>query len=105
MSSSTNRALAARIAAHARWAAATPEKRRQGTQAARDAIDARLLADLDPDGTLPDDERDERLRNARSAYYARLASRRRKAGTIDPLLASEILDAAEALAHDQGLDP
>jgi hypothetical protein len=64
------RALRARIAAHSRWAT---QDRREGTAAARAAFADRFEREVDPDGTLPRDERLRRAESARKAYFARLA--------------------------------
>ena len=64
------RSLRARIAAHSRWAT---QDRREGTAAARAAFADRFEREVDPDGTLPRDERLRRAESARKAYFARLA--------------------------------
>jgi hypothetical protein len=76
------------------------------------ALTERLIREIDPDGILPPDERDERLQAARSEYFTRLGSHsieaRRAAalvnhvravdlpGLVDKLAAAE---AANAAAH------
>ena len=42
-------------------------------QAARRALDARLLGEIDPENTLSERERLRRLEHARKAHFARLA--------------------------------
>jgi hypothetical protein len=48
-------------------------------------LEERFVADVDPDGPLPADERARRVENARKAYYARLAlaSTRARAGHVE----------------------
>ena len=72
--SPAERTLRARIGAHTLHAthdstALTAPAR----AAARDALDERLLADIDPESSLSSDERARRLGHARSAHFARLA--------------------------------
>ena len=62
------RALAARIAAHHKWATTDPV---EGTAAARLAFDARFYADIPTD--LPPAERDRRAEHKRKAYFLTLA--------------------------------
>jgi hypothetical protein len=50
-----------------------------GRLAARAKLDERLLADVDPDGSLPGAERARRLGYARKAYFSQLALRSAKA--------------------------
>lgn len=50
-----------------------------GRKAAADSLDARLLADIDPDGSLPPDERARRLALARKAHFTLLAYRSARA--------------------------
>lgn len=64
------RALAARIAAHSKWAVTDP---REGTAAARAAFLDRFEREVDPDGLLAGPERARRAEHARRAYFARLA--------------------------------
>lgn len=68
---STERSLAARIAAHDSWAH-TPDRAAR-TAPARAALLARFEHEVDPDGTLPPDERARRAESARKAYFLRLA--------------------------------
>ena len=44
-----------------------------GRKAAENKLDARLLTEIDPDGTLPEAERARRLGYARKAHFSRLA--------------------------------
>lgn len=76
------RTLRARIAAHTQWA--NTENRTARTSAARKAAYDRFDKQVDPDGTLPPDERAKRAANARRAHMLSLAAksadaRRRKA--------------------------
>jgi hypothetical protein len=64
------RTLRARAAAHAMHAAHDP---RETTQAAREAFHRSFEEQVDPDGTLPPEERARRVEHARKAFYARLA--------------------------------
>jgi len=64
------RSMRARIAAHARWGKEDP---RAGTRAARAALLARFVAEVDPDGVLPEQERMRRAESARKAHMTRLA--------------------------------
>lgn len=67
------RSLRARIAAHERWA--HEEDRTAATAAARTAFDRRFERLVDPNGTLPADERARRADHARRAHMTRLAYR------------------------------
>jgi hypothetical protein len=75
--------LAGRIGGHTRWAA-TPDRTAAtapGREAARTALDERLVDDFDLDRDAPDFA--QRLASARSAHFSRLAlasakKRRRK---------------------------
>lgn len=76
------RALHARLASHSRWAkTADPAA---ATAPARAAFLDRFERQVDPDGTLPPEERRRRAEHARKAYFLRLAmasaKARRKAG-------------------------
>ena len=66
----TARALAARIAAHSKWAHADPV---QGTAAARKAALERFERQVDPEGVLTAAERATRAQHARKAHFTRLA--------------------------------
>jgi hypothetical protein len=66
-----DRALAARIAAHTRWA--TVEDRGAATAPARRAFLDRFERQVDPDGKLPPAERARRAENARKAHMTRMA--------------------------------
>lgn len=74
------RALAARIAAHSKWAQTDP---REGTAAARKAALDRFEKQVDPEGVLDALERARRAEHAKKAYFLQLAAKsaqaRRKA--------------------------
>lgn len=82
--SPTERALHARLAAHAKWAKTTNPS--TATAPARRAFDLRFERQVDPDGTLAPDERIRRAQHARKAYFLKLALRsaqaRRKASAL-----------------------
>jgi len=65
------RRLSAQIAAHESWAH-TPDRSAR-TAPARAALMARFEREVDPDGTLPPDERARRAAHARKAHFARLS--------------------------------
>lgn len=71
------RSLRARLAAHTSWANTADRAAR--TAAARKAADERFARQVDPDGTLPPQERAERAENARRAYFTALALRSTRA--------------------------
>jgi hypothetical protein len=82
------RSLRAKLAAHTSWANTADRAAR--TAAARKAANERFARQVDPDGTLPPQERAERAENARKAYFTALAlrstrarGRRRTAGGED----------------------
>jgi hypothetical protein len=71
------RRLRAKIAANARWS--RPMARADQADAARSAIFARLEQEVDPEGTLPPDERATLVRSAARRLSAELnAARARK---------------------------
>jgi hypothetical protein len=67
------RSLRASIAAHAQWA--NEPNRTARMAAARKAAEARFDRQVDPDGTLPPDERARRAAHARRAHMRALALR------------------------------
>lgn len=71
--SPARRALTSRISALESWARTADRPAR--TAAARAAFLDRFELQVDPDGTLPADERAKRADAARSAYFLRLAIR------------------------------
>jgi hypothetical protein len=77
------RSLRGQIAAHDSWA--RTEDRTARTAKARQALEDKFVAQVDPDGLLPPAERAKRAENARQAHYKRMAlksvqARRRKSG-------------------------
>lgn len=79
------RVLRARLAAHTSWA--NTDDRAARTQAARDRFNERFLREADPDGLLPESERQRRADQLRRAYFARLQlkssqARRRRKGDL-----------------------
>lgn len=70
------RTLRGRMGAHLSWAnTADPSAR---TKPGRDAFLARFERQVDPDGTLPEEERTRRAMSARRAYMQGLALKSRK---------------------------
>lgn len=70
---------AAAIAAETRWSRLGTEERRQATEPARRALEARLARDAGLTGDEPPEEYGKRLANAKRAYALRMhAARRRK---------------------------
>ena len=63
-------ALRGRIGAYRLHATHDPH---ETTKSARAAFNARFLRDVDPEGKLPEAERQRRAEAARKAYFARLA--------------------------------
>lgn len=70
------RALAARIAAHSKWARTDPT---EGTAAARRAFLDRFEREVDPDGVLSPAERARRAEHAKKAHFTRMALKSAKA--------------------------
>lgn len=70
--SSSSRSLQNRAAAHTRWSRC--EDRKAALAPARSAFMARFENEVDPEGTLPAEERARRAENARQAYYLKLAA-------------------------------
>lgn len=81
------RSLRARMAVHRSWAKTSDRTKR--TAPARRGLDARFEREVDPDGTLPPDERAVRAASARKAYYAELALKSSKACTARSRARSE----------------
>lgn len=67
----------ASLAANTSWAFTADRSAR--TQAARDAFFAKLCAQVDPDGVLPEDERIRRAEYLRKAHMQRMSLARIKA--------------------------
>ena len=79
MLSPRERTTRARIGAHSLHAKYDPRvTSAPGRQAAADKLNAKLLAEIDPDGILSETERARRLHHARRAYFSRLALKRIK---------------------------
>ncbi len=77
------RSLRASIAAHTRWANTSTADRRRQADRGQAALLASFVAQVDPDGSLPPQEREQRARNLLSAHMKRLAlrsSQARRAG-------------------------
>jgi hypothetical protein len=76
----TERTLRARIGGYRLHALHdTMEVSANGRKAAADSLEARLLAEIDPDSTLPPDKRAARLARARKAHFTQLAYRSARA--------------------------
>ena len=76
------RRLRAQLANDTRWSRLPAGQRTAQTQAARDAVRAKYLAQVDPDGVLPEAEREALARQAHRADMRRrslMASRARSA--------------------------
>lgn len=100
MSASTSpRSLAGKIAANSRWA--SEPDRPAATQAARNAFLSRFETEVDPEGTLPLDERTRRAESAMRAHMQRLALASAKARSRNSrdrrALAAELRAAAAEL--------
>ncbi|WP_203698858.1 hypothetical protein, partial [Catellatospora coxensis] len=63
----------ARVAVHTSWANTADRSAR--TAPARQAFRARFERQVDPDGVLPAEERDDRVKHAIKAYMLQLAER------------------------------
>lgn len=76
------RTLAARLAAHTRWARLSPTERAAATAKARRHGPGHLewhMGQVDPEGRLPEADRRRMAENHRQAYFARLALESAKA--------------------------
>jgi len=100
----SERALRARIAAHASWARTENPSAR--TAAARAALADRFDREVDPDGTLPEPERARRAEHARKAYFAALAlkSARSRRKARESREAAARYDRDAALAESEELE-
>lgn len=96
----TERALAASIAANESWAN-TPDRSAR-TAPARAALMARFEREVDPDGSLPPDERARRAENKRKAYFQRLALKSAKARRARAVVADGVAAEAELRALGGG---
>lgn len=92
MATQSDRSLAAQIAANESWAHTADRSAR--TAPARAALMARFEREVDPQGTLPPDERARRAENKRRAYFQRLALKSSKARRARSVVAEG--EAAEA---------
>ena len=72
------RTMRARIAANTRWSREDPKP---GAERGQRGLHARFLREVDPDGTLPQAERERRAEAAYRAHMARLALASSKART------------------------
>ncbi|MCR6494234.1 hypothetical protein [Cellulomonas sp. P24] len=88
----SNRSLAASIAANESWSNTADRSAR--TAPARAALMARFEREVDPDGTLPPTERARRAEHKRKAYFGRLALKSAKARRARSVVAEG--EAAEA---------
>jgi hypothetical protein len=70
------RSLLGRSLINARWARLSTPERAEATQSARAARWARLLERADPQGVMPDAEREERARQLRRSDMQRLTVQR-----------------------------
>lgn len=70
-SSPTERVLRARMAAHMSWANTSDRTAR--TEPGRKALRSKFEREVDPEGVLPEAERQRRAESARKAHFTRLA--------------------------------
>jgi hypothetical protein len=93
------RSLAGKIAANSRWSEV--EDRPAATAAARNAFLSKFETQVDPEGTLPPEERARRAESARKAHFQRLALASAKARSRNSkdrhALAAELRAAAAEL--------
>lgn len=92
------RALAARIAAHTRWANTSDTT--AATAPARAAFDDRFVRQADPDGVLSPSERARRADHLRRAYFSKLALRSAQARRKSKEYANAADQADQELAGD-----
>lgn len=93
MSDLADRALVARIAAHQSWAN-TSDRSARTAPARRAALD-RFERQVDPDGSLPPDERARRAEHAKRAHFLALARKSALARRKSKALLADA-DAADA---------
>lgn len=67
----TERSMAAQVANHVRWS--REPDRKAATAPARKGLEAKWIAEIDPDGVLSPAELERRLRSARSAHMRRMS--------------------------------
>lgn len=89
----SERSLQSSIAAHESWANTADRSAR--TAPARAALLAKFEAEVDPEGTLPADERRRRADHKKRAYFQRLALKSAKARKARAMLAEAEAAAAE----------
>jgi len=89
-----DRSLRARAAA---FSMHSQHDSRETTARGRAAFLAKFLDEVDPDRTLPEDERNRRAEHARSAYFARLSYKSARARRQKSEAGSEQLDHREVL--------
>jgi hypothetical protein len=82
----TERALQAQLAANLRWSREDPKAPDAAPARARAGLEAKFLREADPDGVLPEPERQRRAALIRTAYYQRLALASLKARRRKPLI-------------------
>jgi hypothetical protein len=105
--SATERTLRAQLAAHTMHA---KHDARKTTAKARAAFLARFEAEVDPDGTLPAEERQRRAEHARSAYFTRLAfaaakaRRRNRDGAVIHMSGEDMQELLNDVASGGGQD-
>lgn len=73
------RSLRASIAAHTRWANTDRAERQRLADSGQAGLLRRFAAEIDPENTLPADERDSRARSMLTAHMKRLALKSAKA--------------------------
>lgn len=78
---------AGRIGAHVSWSRTTDRAAR--TAPARSAFMVRFEREVDPDGSLPEDERRQRAEHAKRAYMQRLAQSSARARARTDLAGAE----------------
>lgn len=96
----SERRLAASIAAHESWAN-TPNRSAR-TAPARAALMAKFEAEVDPDGTLPPAERARRAESRRKAHFQRLALRSAQARRAGREAADELAKVEAELKAGEG---
>jgi hypothetical protein len=77
--SPAERTLRARKAAHARWSKHSSDEHAKKMRA---GLEQKFLDEVDPDRTLPEDERYRRAEHARKAFYTDLAYRSARARSL-----------------------
>ncbi|WP_456789759.1 hypothetical protein [Cellulomonas sp. P5_C5] len=101
MAQPANRHLIAKIAVHESWSH-TPDRAARTAPARAAALLARFEREVDPEGTLPPDERTRRAEHKHAAYLARLELDALKTARGRDLLAEGEAAAAELTALTGG---